>query len=132
VAENLERDDRDETLRGGAQATFRFFERTILNLCYADTTNEDRRFVHGAGLGPDQYVAVTCRLTDGGARTPFALLDVRLASNGEPSHSTHRQRARGDVVVAAAHSALKSRRTRQVPSRRVATVRGCRSVRGWQ
>ncbi len=43
-----------------------------------------RRFVDTSGLGPDQYVAVTCRLTDGGARTPFALLDVRLRfSTGE-------------------------------------------------
>lgn len=38
-----------------------------------------RRFVDPTGLGPDQYVAVTCRLTGGGARTPLALLDVRLA-----------------------------------------------------
>lgn len=38
-----------------------------------------RRFVDPSGLGPDQFVAVTCRLTGGGARTPFSLLDVRLA-----------------------------------------------------
>ena len=30
-------------------------------------------------VGPDQYVAVTCRLTGGGARTPLALTDVRVA-----------------------------------------------------
>jgi hypothetical protein len=36
-----------------------------------------RRFVRPAG-GPDQYVAVTCRLAGGGARVPFSLLDVRL------------------------------------------------------
>ncbi len=36
-----------------------------------------RRFVGPAGA-PDVYVPVTCRLTGGGARTPFALLDVRL------------------------------------------------------
>lgn len=36
-----------------------------------------RRFVSTAG-GPDQFVAVTCRLTGGGARTPFSLTDVRL------------------------------------------------------
>jgi hypothetical protein len=30
-------------------------------------------------LGPDQYVVVTCRLTGGGARVPFALTDVRVA-----------------------------------------------------
>jgi hypothetical protein len=37
-----------------------------------------RRFVDPSGTRPDQYVPVTCRLTGGGARTPFALLDVRL------------------------------------------------------
>lgn len=37
-----------------------------------------RRFVSLAG-GPDEYVFVTCRLAGGGARTPLALLDVRLA-----------------------------------------------------
>jgi hypothetical protein len=37
-----------------------------------------RRFVSTAG-GPDEYVFVTCRLAGGGARVPFALLDVQLA-----------------------------------------------------
>lgn len=37
-----------------------------------------RRFVHPAG-GPEQFVAVTCRLAGGGARVPFSLLDVRIA-----------------------------------------------------
>lgn len=37
-----------------------------------------RRFENLAG-GADEYVAVTCRLTGGGARVPFALTDVRLA-----------------------------------------------------
>jgi hypothetical protein len=36
-----------------------------------------RRFRSLSG-GPDQYVAVTCRLAGGGARTPFALTDVYL------------------------------------------------------
>ena len=36
-----------------------------------------RRFVNTAG-GPDEYVAVTCRLTGGGARVPFALTDVQV------------------------------------------------------
>lgn len=36
-----------------------------------------RRFVSATG-GPDEYVAVTCRLSSGGARTPFALTDVEL------------------------------------------------------
>jgi len=35
-----------------------------------------RRFQSTAGA-PDEYVAVTCRLTGGGARSPFALTDVR-------------------------------------------------------
>jgi hypothetical protein len=42
-----------------------------------------RRFVHQAGAGPDQYVAVTCRLTGGGARVPFSLTDVKLAFEAE-------------------------------------------------
>ena len=36
-----------------------------------------RRFVSTTG-GPDQYVNVTCRMTGGGARVPFALTDVRI------------------------------------------------------
>jgi hypothetical protein len=36
-----------------------------------------RRFVSESG-GPDEYVAVTCRLSSGGARTPFALTDVEI------------------------------------------------------
>lgn len=36
-----------------------------------------RRFVSATG-GPDEYVAVTCRLSSGGARTPFALTDVEV------------------------------------------------------
>ena len=37
-----------------------------------------RRFRNVNG-GPDEYVVVTCRLTGGGARVPFALTDVRIA-----------------------------------------------------
>jgi hypothetical protein len=36
-----------------------------------------RRFESTSG-GGDEYVAVTCRLTGGGARAPFSLTDVRL------------------------------------------------------
>lgn len=36
-----------------------------------------RRFTRLGG-GPDQYVAVTCRMAGGGARVPFSLLDVEL------------------------------------------------------
>jgi hypothetical protein len=36
-----------------------------------------RRFESLTGA-PDEYVAVTCRLTGGGARSPFSLSDVRL------------------------------------------------------
>jgi hypothetical protein len=36
-----------------------------------------RRFASNTG-GPDEYVAVTCRMAGGGARVPFALTDVRL------------------------------------------------------
>ena len=37
-----------------------------------------RRFVSTTG-GADQYVAVTCRLSGGGARVPFSLTDVTLS-----------------------------------------------------
>ena len=37
-----------------------------------------RRFIDPTGVGPDQYVTVTCRLTGGGARVPFSLLDVQV------------------------------------------------------
>ena len=37
-----------------------------------------RRFVSTTG-GPDEYVAVTCELSGGGARSPFALVNVALA-----------------------------------------------------
>jgi hypothetical protein len=41
-----------------------------------------RRFQNLAG-GPDEYVAVTCRLTGGGARAPFSLTDVHLQFGGD-------------------------------------------------
>lgn len=54
-----------------------------------------RRFRSAAG-GPDQYVAVTCRLAGGGARVPFSLVDVSVRFDvetpilflkpGEPGH----------------------------------------------
>lgn len=40
-----------------------------------------RRFTSTIG-GPDEFVAVTCRLTGGGARTPLALLDVQVRFDG--------------------------------------------------
>ena len=43
-----------------------------------------RRFVSSNGQ-PDQFVAVTCRMTCGGARVPFALTNVELKTpKGEP------------------------------------------------
>jgi hypothetical protein len=43
-----------------------------------------RRFVSLIG-GPDEFVAVTCRMAGGGARAPFSLTDVRLAFEGKPT-----------------------------------------------
>jgi hypothetical protein len=40
-----------------------------------------RRFVDPAG-GPDEFVAVTCRLTGGGAGVPLSLSDVRVTFEG--------------------------------------------------
>jgi len=45
--------------------------------------------------GPDQYVAVTCRLTGGGARTPLSLTDVRIST---PSEAVVLQVAAGERV----------------------------------
>ena len=41
-----------------------------------------RRFMSTVG-GPDEYVAVTCRLAGGGARVPFSLLDVQITADTE-------------------------------------------------
>jgi hypothetical protein len=42
-----------------------------------------RRFVDPNGVEPDEYVFVTCRMTGGGARTPFSLTDVSISFDGE-------------------------------------------------
>jgi len=41
-----------------------------------------RRFINLQG-GPDEFVVVTCRLTEGGARSPLALTEVRLSFASE-------------------------------------------------
>jgi hypothetical protein len=42
----------------------------------------------GPGIGgPDEYVPVTCRLSGGGARTPFALTDVKVSFNTEAAEN---------------------------------------------
>jgi len=43
-----------------------------------------RRFVSLIG-GPDEFVAVTCRMAGGGARAPFSLTDVQLSFAGKPT-----------------------------------------------
>src|SRR5262249_12835783 len=44
--------------------------------------------VPGPGIGgPDEYVPVTCRLSGGGARTPFALTDVKVSFNTEAAEN---------------------------------------------
>ncbi|HKQ73877.1 MAG TPA: hypothetical protein VJ810_09140 [Blastocatellia bacterium] len=46
-----------------------------------------RRFINSSG-GPDEYVPVTCRLSGGGARTPFSLNDVKVSfSSQTPDNS---------------------------------------------
>ena len=43
-----------------------------------------RRFVSNSG-GPDQFVAVTCRMSGGGARVPFSLTNVEIKTpSGKP------------------------------------------------
>ncbi len=51
-----------------------------------------RRFANLSG-GPDEYVAVTCRLASGGARTPFALTDAQLRFDPDLPIVFIRQRA---------------------------------------
>jgi len=52
-----------------------------------------RRFINlGGGAdrgpgGPDEYVPVTCRLSGGGARTPFALTDVKVSFDTEAAEN---------------------------------------------
>ena len=58
-----------------------------------------RRFENLAG-GPDEYVAVTCRLTGGGARTPFALTNVALSFDTEVPVMTVAPGGRVPSVVA--------------------------------
>jgi hypothetical protein len=35
--------------------------------------------------GPDEFVAVTCRLASGGARVPFSITSVKLVTGGKPA-----------------------------------------------
>ena len=52
-----------------------------------------RRFKSQTG-GPDEFVAVTCRMSGGGARSPLALLDVRI---GFASDTPVKPVARGEA-----------------------------------
>ena len=49
-----------------------------------------RHFISTTG-GPDEYVPVTCELSGGGARSPFALIDVKLAFANEDVLPTVRE-----------------------------------------
>jgi len=71
-------------LRGGAFTDIMSIPPSVVRLAYqaaqrgaTSTFFYVRRFQSATG-GPDEYVAVTCRLTGGGARVPFSLTDVRL------------------------------------------------------
>jgi hypothetical protein len=58
-----------------------------------------RRFASTAG-GVDEYVFVTCRMAGGGARVPFALLDVRLGFAGGEDVASVRQGGRVPPIEA--------------------------------
>lgn len=45
-----------------------------------------RHFIN-LGEGPDEYVPVTCRLSGGGARSPFALTDVKVSFDTEAAEN---------------------------------------------
>ena len=76
-------------LRGGAFTDIMSIPPSVVRLAYqaaqrgaTSTFFYVRRFQSATG-GPDEYVAVTCRLTGGGARVPFSLTDVRLTFDGQ-------------------------------------------------
>lgn len=55
-----------------------------------------RRFT--GGVGGDKFVVVTCRMGGGGARSPLALLDVRLAFHTQSGDAPILAVARGQTV----------------------------------
>lgn len=55
-----------------------------------------RRFA--GGVGGDRFVVVTCRMSAAGARTPLALLDVRLQFEGAAGRSVLPAVARGGAL----------------------------------
>ncbi|CAN5698632.1 hypothetical protein BH23GEM9_BH23GEM9_19760 [soil metagenome] len=61
-----------------------------------------RRFVDPAG-GPDEFVEVTCRMSHGGARTPFALTNVRIAFASEDPVLALRAGQKPPPIVANIH-----------------------------
>jgi len=76
-------------LRGGSYTDIMSIPPSVVRLAYqaavrgaTSTFFYVRRFRSVSG-GPDEYVAVTCRLTGGGARAPFSLTDVHLEFDGD-------------------------------------------------
>ena len=76
-------------LRGGSYTDLMSIPPSVVRLAYqaavrgaTSTFFYVRRFRSVSG-GPDEYVAVTCRLTGGGARVPFSLTDVHLEFDGD-------------------------------------------------
>jgi hypothetical protein len=67
-----------QAAQAGSVSSF-FYVRHFINL---GGGGPDR----GAG-GPDEYVPVTCRLSGGGARTPFALTDVKVSFDTETAEN---------------------------------------------
>lgn len=59
-----------------------------------------RRFINTMG-GADEYVAVTCEMGSGGARTPFALLDVQMMFDEHGPLVTVRSGAHPPAISAA-------------------------------
>lgn len=71
-----------------------------------------RRFADPLGARPDEYVVVTCRMTGGGARTPFSLVDVRLAFDTE------------DPVLSVAHGKIPPRFSAKIAYNGTGRLRG--------
>jgi hypothetical protein len=76
-------------LQGGSLTDIMSIPPSVVRLAYqaaqrgATSTFFYVRHFQSLTGGPDEYVAVTCRLTGGGARVPFSLTDVHLEFDGQ-------------------------------------------------
>src|SRR5215813_11025726 len=76
-----------QAAQAGAVSSF-FYVRHFVNLGGGGGIQGDRPPGSSvSAAGPDEYVPVTCRLTGGGARVPFALTEVRVSFDTEAAEN---------------------------------------------